>query len=186
MRSQETSEHISLAADSELAPEKMNELEERIETCDQCQRTRRALATVDALLANACMAEPPAGMANQVMQRIRAHKRRRARMLVWARRAMWLVIVAATTALLTIALTSTRTVLRTESTPYAGLVRNLVAFAQLGGTLAGGMRVIVSAFVEQINLAPLAMYVALALAVGAVWMRVIARGPWGSTRAKGN
>ena len=186
MRCQEASERISLAADKRLTPEEMIELEEHIESCEQCQQARRTMAAVDAWLADARLVEPPTSMTAQVMQRVRAHKQRRALLLAWARRAMWVVILAATATLAAIVLISARDTLSAESTVYTSLLHNLVALLQLGSTLARGMQVIASAFVGQVNVALMAMYATLAVAVGVVWMRMFARGALGTTRANGN
>ena len=186
MRCREASERLSLAADGQLAAEELRVLNEHIEGCMACQQTQQRLVSVDALLTSPRTVEPPASMTNQVMDRVRAHKRRRALVLAWSRRAMWLVIIAATAALVAIAFSSAQDLLRSESSVYASLVRSLLAVIQLGGTLARGMQVVGSALVQRMNLAILAMYAALAIAVAAVWMRLVARGPLGAARVRGN
>ncbi len=186
MRGHKASERLSLAADGQFTAEELRVLNEHDKGCVACQRMQQRLTAVDALLASPRMVEPPASMTNQVMDRVRAHKRRRALVLAWSRRAMWLVIVAATAALVAIALSSAQDVLRSESSVYASLVRSLLAAIQLGSTLARGMQVIGSAIVQRMNLAILAMYAALAIAVAALWMRLVARGPLGAARVRGN
>ncbi|MGC9359141.1 MAG: anti-sigma factor family protein [Anaerolineae bacterium] len=167
---------MHLAIDGMLEPAEQYELERHLAECSACRQRYERLSEAVALLQASQMVEPPLGMPDRVMHEIRLHKRRKRRMLAWARGIMWALLVIALAAIAILAVPAAQEMLASDQSVYASIVRNLLSLYQFGLGLASGMRVILVALFGQTSTATLAIYATLAAGVATVWLRVIARG----------
>ncbi len=176
MHCHEVSEYMHLAIDGTLEPATQHELDQHLAECASCKQRYERLNQAVAFLQASQMAEPPSGMRDRVMHDIRIRRRRRRRMLAWARGIMWALLAIALGALAVLALPAAREMLASDQSVYASIVRSVLIFYQFGLGLAGGMRVILMALFGRTGTATLAIYAALAAAVATAWLRVIVRG----------
>jgi len=164
---------MSLALDQSLTQVEARGLEDHLKRCPTCQEEWEAMQRVSRLFTDAPLIGPPAGFVDKVMQRLAKHQARRRRLLIGA---ALLVISLSLGALALPWIVGWLTLLWqviTKPTLLSHGAKLVAQFLNFAESVGGACWLIITAL-SSLNQAALLGYSVLALALIALWIRLVA------------
>jgi predicted anti-sigma-YlaC factor YlaD len=174
MNCQDISQLMSLALDQSLSQVEARGLEDHLKRCETCQEEWEAMQRISRLFTAAPLMEPPAGFADRVMQRLAQRQARRRRFLIGA---ALLVICLSLGALALPGIVGWLAMLWqviTEPTLLSHGAKLVAQLLNLAESVGGACWLIITVLPFYLSQPVLLGYSFLALALTALWIRLVA------------